>query len=430
MVNRTAELAATTFGGDRTVRFEPRGFRAEGSSVPKSLTIVIPALNEEEAIGHTLERCLAARESIKKNTPIEEIEIVVVSDGSTDRTAEIARSYDSVKVIAYEKNRGYGAAIRLGFASASGELVCFMDADGTCDPEYFTHLCNAAIHGPADMVLGSRMHKESRMPGIRRVGNRIYAALVSYLSGKRIDDTATGMRVLRKSVLSKLYPLPTGLHFTPAMTFRALVADLAVVEVPMPYHERTGRSKLNVFRDGLRFFLAILEIALCFCPLKFFGGMSALLFAAALLYGIGPAWDFATKGVFPDNFLYRQIAISGFVLSSLLVLSIGVVAERVAAALKGNDRSHSLLGRIVLAVCSTRKMLIAGCLFILFGIVLNFGGLTEYFRTRHVSYHWGFLSMGSLVVLAGLQFAAMGIFEFLVTRIMERHGNGCAIEND
>ncbi|MGA2940211.1 MAG: glycosyltransferase, partial [Syntrophobacteraceae bacterium] len=86
----------------------------EGCSVPKSLTIVIPALNEENAIGDTIERCLAARESIIRNTPIREVAIIVVSDGSTDRTAEIALSYESVDVIAYEKNLGYGAAIKRG----------------------------------------------------------------------------------------------------------------------------------------------------------------------------------------------------------------------------------------------------------------------------------------------------------------------------
>src|SRR5208337_4352647 len=198
-----------------------------------------------------IERCLAARGSIIRNTPIHEVAIIVVSDGSTDRTAEIALSYESVDVIAYEKNLGYGAAIKHGFAKASGDLLCFLDADGTCDPEYFVELCNAAIDDSADLVLGSRMHKESRMPGIRWFGNRMFAAIASYLSGKKIIDTATGMRVIRKEVLPELYPLPTGLHFTPAMTLRALVSGLLIRELPVPYYERNGHSKLRILRDGL-----------------------------------------------------------------------------------------------------------------------------------------------------------------------------------
>lgn len=408
----------------RILSLSSRLWEMEGRCGPKSLTIVIPALNEEDAIGHTIERCLAARESIIRNTPIREVAIIVVSDGSTDRTAEIALSYESVDVIAYEKNLGYGAAIKRGFSKASSDLLCFLDADGTCDPEYFVDLCNAAINDSADLVLGSRMHKQSRMPGLRWLGNRMFAAMASYLSGKKIIDTATGMRVIRKDALPKLYPLPTGLHFTPAMTFRALVSDLLVRELPVPYHERTGRSKLSILPDGLRFFFAIIEIALCYCPLKFFGSTSALLLLVALCYSIAPAWDYIIRDIIGGNFIYRQIVINTFFLAGLLTLSIGVVAERVAAALNGNNRRHSALGRLVLRLCSTRKMLVVGSALIFIGVFSNIGGLAEYLITRHVSYHWGALSMGSLCVLAGLQFTAMGIFELLVNRILERtNGN-------
>ncbi len=327
----------------------------EERSVPKSLTIVIPAFNEEDAIGDTIERCQAARETILTNTPIEEVTIIVVSDGSTDRTAEIALSYKSVDVIAYKTNLGYGAAIKHGFSKASSDLLCFLDADGTCDPEYFVDLCNAAIDDSADLVLGTRMHKESKMPGLRWFGNRMFAAMASYLSGKKIVDTATGMRVIRKDALPKLFPLPTGLHFTPAMTFRALVSDLLIRELPVPYHERTGRSKLSILRDGLRFFFAIIEIALCYCPLKFFGSTSTLLLLVALCYSIDPVWEYVIQHVIGGNLIYRQIVINTFFLAGLLTLSIGVVAERVAAALNGNNRRHSALGRLVLAALFDQK---------------------------------------------------------------------------
>ena len=111
--------------------------RAEAAARGRSLTIVIPALNEEEAIGETLRRTLAAVDSIRTAAGLDVVEIIVVNDGSTDRTAEIVRGFAEVRLIEFERNRGYGAAIKEGFRQGSGTLVGFMDADGTCDPQWF-----------------------------------------------------------------------------------------------------------------------------------------------------------------------------------------------------------------------------------------------------------------------------------------------------
>src|SRR5688572_18705344 len=145
-----------------------------------SLTIVIPALNEEDAIGRTIARCLQVRQEIASVAGLDEIEIVVVSDGSTDRTAEIARGFSDVRVIVFPENRGYGAAIKEGWRAGKGNLLAFLDADGTCDPVHFGRMCHAAINERADVVLGSRLGPDSQMPGIRRVGNRIYALLLGF----------------------------------------------------------------------------------------------------------------------------------------------------------------------------------------------------------------------------------------------------------
>src|SRR5882724_13723751 len=109
-------------------------------SIPKtaSLTVVIPALNEEEAIGSTISRCLAASDEICEAGGIREVEFIVVSDGSSDRTVEIAQELvgenPQIKLIIFDQNRGYGAAIKEGFGKGKGDLVAFLDADGTCDP--------------------------------------------------------------------------------------------------------------------------------------------------------------------------------------------------------------------------------------------------------------------------------------------------------
>ncbi len=391
-------------------------------ALPRSLTIVIPALNEEEAIGETIRRCLDARGRIQEETSIERVEIIVVSDGSTDRTAEIAHAFEDVKVVVHPRNLGYGAAIKSGFAAGSGELLAFLDADGTCDPQLFVNLCKVSEDELADVVVGSRMHRESRMPALRRFGNIFFARLVSYLAGTKITDAASGMRVLRRDALKKLYPLPTGLHFTPAMTCRALTQeDLTIREVPIPYHERIGRSKLSVFRDGLRFLLTIAEITLSYCPLKFFGGAATLLISLAGIYGLGPLWTYLTQGVIPDRFIYRLITINTLVLAALASLTVGIVAERVAAALVGNNRKHCFVGRLLLTTCSTLNMLRFGLMPIVAGIFLNIGPIIDYLTTHQISYHWTYIATGSVLVLAGIQITAMGILEMLLTRILERN---------
>jgi glycosyltransferase involved in cell wall biosynthesis len=393
----------------------------ERLSVPRSLTVVIPALNEEAAIGATIERCLGAQMILKEHSSIEELEVVVVSDGSVDRTVDIAQSYEDISVIVCENNHGYGAAIKRGFEKGTGDLLGFLDADGTCDPNFFVDLCNMASETPADVVLGTRMNKMSEMPAVRRLGNQMYALLMSYLSGRRITDTASGMRVIRKDALPKLYPLPDGLHFTPAMTCRALLHnDLTIREIPMPYHERLGTSKLNVFKDGFRFLLAITDIALTYRPLKFFGGAAAFLFLVAFLYGLGPLFTYLAQRAVPNSFIYRLLAVNTLILAGLMLLTIGIVAERVAASLNGGVRKHTFIGRFLLSFCSTKNMLLAGPVVALIGIALNFGTILDYLTTWHISFHWVYVSTGALLILSGMQLAAVGVFERLIETILTK----------
>ncbi len=235
------------------------------------LSIIIPAYNEEQSIGSTIERALKSKPDIIKNTGIKDVEVVVVNDGSCDNTKNIAARYKEVVLVSYEKNKGYGAAIKQGFEKASGDILSFLDADGTCDPNLFTNLVNSLIKNNADIVIGSRLEPGSKMPKTRRIGNIVFAKIINYFGDTRIADCASGMRVLRKSALKKLYPLPDGLHFTPAMTCRATMGKgLKIIESPIEYAEREGKSKLNVIKDGLRFLKIILQMALRYKPLKVF----------------------------------------------------------------------------------------------------------------------------------------------------------------
>jgi glycosyltransferase involved in cell wall biosynthesis len=146
----------------------------------------------------------------------------------------------------HARNGGYGAALKTGFAAATGEWVGFLDADGTYPPEYFPALIKAAVEQDADLVIGSRMAgAESQMPVTRRIGNLIFARLVNIISASKITDSASGMRIFKKSILGQLYPLPDGLNLTPVMSTRALHERLKMIEVPIPYSERIGSLQVE-----------------------------------------------------------------------------------------------------------------------------------------------------------------------------------------
>lgn len=266
-----------------------------------TLSVVIPAYNEEDGIAAIVERVLAIRPQLA-SVGVDGLECIVVDDGSSDRTAAIVQSFgDQVRLIR-QQNRGYGGALKTGFNVAQGELIGFLDADSTYPPEYYPQMCKLALEG-AEIVIGSRMAgAQSEMPLVRRVGNTIFATLLSLVAGVRISDSASGQRVLRRSVLPMIYPLPNTLDFTPAMSTRALHEGLTIVEMPIPYKERSGRSKLSVVRDGLRFFKSIVWTALTYNPVRIFGGVGlALLLVALLILGgqVGlhflagqPGWSF------------------------------------------------------------------------------------------------------------------------------------------
>ncbi|MBO9312355.1 MAG: glycosyltransferase family 2 protein [Chloroflexus sp.] len=282
-----------------------------------TLSVVIPAYNEEDGIAAIVERVLAIRPALKE-VGIDDLECIVVDDGSKDRTAAIVQGFgDQVRLIR-QQNRGYGGALKTGFSQARGELIGFLDADGTYPPEYFPAMCKAALEG-ADIVIGSRMAGEySEMPLVRRIGNLIFATMLSLVAGVRISDSASGQRVLRRSILPTIYPLPNTLDFTPAMSTRALHEGLRMVEIPIPYKERAGRSKLHVIRDGLRFTKSIVWTALTYNPVRIFGGVGLLLlFLAGLLIlgqSLGIALGFLSGWSFPQLFGALVLAVAGVTL--------------------------------------------------------------------------------------------------------------------
>jgi glycosyltransferase involved in cell wall biosynthesis len=372
------------------------------------LTIVIPAYNEEQAIASIIERTLAARETIVAQSPVEDVEIIVVSDGSTDRTAEIAARYDDVRVIVFERNRGYGAAIQRGFEESSGELVGFLDADGTCDPNFFATLCTALLEEHASVAIGSRMDPQSRMPAVRRIGNRIYALILSALSNKVVTDTASGMRVIRRDVLPQLYPLPDGLHFTPAMSARVLMDDrLTIVERPMPYEERIGESKLHVLRDGMRFFRTIFEMSLMWRPAKLFLSAAMFCLAAMTLLAAHPVEMWLTVGRLQEDMIYRLLFCSLLGTFGMTLLSSGILCEQLHSLWDSRPRPSTFFSALLDRLYSFAGLGVA-CLLALPVLTWLVGpGIWTRLTAGYVDLHW------SRVVLAGL--ITFGLGQMFIT---------------
>lgn len=255
-----------------------------------TLSIVIPAYNEERGIADIIFRVLGVKDDLAE-AGVGLAELLVVDDASRDQTAQIAediaRENPLLRVIRHKKNRGYGGALKTGFAEARGDLVGFLDADGTYPPEYFPHLCKKAMEG-ADLVVGSRMAgADSQMPPTRRVGNLFFANLLSLLGRQHVTDSASGMRIFSRSILEQIYPLPNGLNLTPVMSTRALHESLRVAEVPIPYSERVGRSKLNVVRDGTVFLQSIVWTVMCYNPVRILGILGLIGILIAGLVGLG-----------------------------------------------------------------------------------------------------------------------------------------------
>lgn len=297
------------------------------------LLIAIPALNEEQSIRSTIQRCLDAREQILHDSPVTDVEITVVSDGSTDGTVARAREFKSlIKLIEFSRNQGYGAAIMEAWSRSEADVLGFLDADGTCDPRFFAPLCKRLVEDQADVVLGCRLNRQSRMPLVRRAGNRLFAGLLSAFSSKTVRDTASGMRVVRRSALRHLYPLPIGLHFTPAMSARAMLSDATrIVEIDMPYAEREGASKLHVIRDGFRFLSVILEGALLYKPgrLMLWGSGMCLLVGSLLMFR--PAWEYLAHRTVAEWMIYRFLVSSFAAQIALLLWGAATISSRVAS---------------------------------------------------------------------------------------------------
>lgn len=367
------------------------------------LSVVIPAYNEEGGIEEIAHRVLEVRSALQ-SVGVEELELLIVDDGSQDRTAERAEKIEGVKLIRHEENRGYGAALKTGFAYASGELIGFLDADGTYPPEHFPELCDVAVNG-ADLVIGSRMAGEdSDMPITRRIGNFFFANLVSLLGRQRITDSASGMRVFKREILDRLYPLPDGLNLTPVMSTRALHEDIKMAEVPIRYSERVGQSKLSVVRDGSLFLQSIIWTAMGYNPVRILGlvGVAGMSLAGLVLAGLVAARvsGVTTLGPWGVAGLFAAL-VAG--VTGVSIFALGTTFNYLVSLFYKREIRQGLFGKPIFTPSLDHHFGWMGTLSLMVGLVM--GGVSAYLGIDgwEINRLWLYLLGSALLILLGSQ---------------------------
>ena len=379
------------------------------------LSVVIPAYNEENGIAEIANRVLAVEPALKK-VGVDRLELLVVDDGSRDRTAEVAAGIPGVSLIRHPKNKGYGAALKTGFSKACGELIGFLDADGTYPPEYFPHLCQAALKG-SDLVIGSRMAGEdSRMPLTRRVGNFFFATLLTLVGRQKVTDSASGMRVFRREILERIYPLPDGLNLTPVMSTRAVHEGIRIEEVPIPYSERVGRSKLSVIRDGSIFMQSMLWTALSYNPVRILGmlgfaglGIAGIVFLWILYLRSQGILTLAPWGV-ASLFLALILTVTG-----VNLIALGIMFNYLVALFYKQPIRQGLFGKPIFKTPLDRHFGWMGLVAMFAGPVIALAALLIGAHSWAIDRLWFYMVCSALVFLVGVQL----LVYWLLLRILE-----------
>ena len=393
------------------------------------LSVVIPAYNEEDGIAPILERVLKVKRAVQKSpSAIEDVEVIVVNDASQDRTCDIASSYPDVTVITHSQNKGYGGALKTGFAAAKGEWIGFLDADGTYPPEEFPALCEAMVSQNADMVIGSRMTgAKSGMPIRRYIGNKFFAYLLSWIVGSVITDTASGQRVFKRTILAQLLPLPDGLHLTPAMSTAALHEGLNIIEVPIRYDNRVGRSKLHIVSDGFRFLNIIIRTARLYNPLKFFGVVGLALLAIGCFLSVEPITYYLDVRRVEDTEIYRLVTIMVLFVTGINVMVFGAFANHILEIVRGKTLAQSsLLGKYVLNRRTIGRSGLLGTILMVGAVSLNYQALYEYITSGYIFVHWVYVLTGATLFLVGLQLFMGSILIGILQEINERQKFGAS----
>ena len=360
---------------------------AEGVAV----SVVLPCLNEEAAVGAVVDQAWAGIAATGLSG-----EVIVVDNGSTDRSPDVAEEHGARVV--HEARRGYGSAYLAGLAEAQGEYVVMGDADLTYDLSGLAPFVEALERG-ADLVVGSRLRgtiQPGAMPWAhRRIGNPILTGILNLFFGVKVSDAHCGMRALRRSMLPTLGLQTIGMEFASEMIVKAARRKLRIAEVPIEYRPRAGESKLNTFRDGWRH----LRFLLVHSPTHLFLVPGALFLLAGLLLLLplvaGPVTVFGRQWG-----IHTMIGGSTLTIVGVQIVQLGVFARSYAVLYLGDQ--EPVFERLWLRIRLEHGLLA--------GAFLLFGGLGVLFWIFAGWAGGGFRALGhEHESLFGLTLVALGV---------------------
>lgn len=281
------------------------------------LSVIIPAKNEEQAIRSTIQ---TIREVLSRDGVTHEI--IVVNDGSTDRTGELALGCGA-RVLAHPDSGGYGRSLKDGILAARYDLIAITDADGTYPNHRLPELLRLVTESGFDMAVGARTGKEYRGSFLKMPARRVFLWLSEYATGRHIDDINSGLRVFRKELpVRYMHTISDGFSFTTTITLAALLNGYFVKYIPIEYYKRVGSSHVRYFKDSLRCLQIIVENILYYNPLKLFLLMVNFLFAMALVGGAGALAIDSQRA----SLLCTYVAAGSFV-AAFIVSALGLQAD-------------------------------------------------------------------------------------------------------
>lgn len=274
------------------------------------ISVVLPAKNESGAIAQTIFK-------IQQLNLVSEI--IVVNDGSTDNTQQLASDAGAM-VVSHPYSKGNGAAIKTGARSATGDIIIFMDADGQHDPADILRLV-AKIEQGYDLVVGARQ-KGSQASFGRGIANGLYNNLASYMTEHKVEDLTSGFRAVNAEKFREfLYLLPNGFSYPTTSTMAFFRAGYSVTYIPIHASKRIGKSHIKPLKDGMRFFIIIFKIATLFSPLKMFIPISLFLFMLATFWYGYTLYEFG-RFTNMSALLYT---------GSVMIFLMGLISEQITA---------------------------------------------------------------------------------------------------
>lgn len=277
----------------------------------KTISIIIPAYNEETGIKGTLEKLVAGNYH-------EKYEIIVVDDGSTDKTKEISEGFP-IRVVSHTVNKGYGASLKTGIRKSFGKKVVFMDSDGQHDPKYLDKLVEMLEE--YEMVIGCRS-KDSFQVKNRQAGKKVIKKVGEFLVEQKLPDYNSGFRGFEKNLIKDmLHFMPNGFSFSTTSTLAFMKEGYNIGTFPIVVEERQGRkSNVKFVKDGTKTLMLLLRIIMLFNPLKIFLPASFIAGIAGLIFG---TWGY----IIADRFSNGAIIL---ITLGMILFFIGLIADQIS----------------------------------------------------------------------------------------------------